>query len=86
MVCPTLHMRFCMALCAIAYFHTRMTADSAPREPPVLPSQATRPGQPLRLPGQTRVAPEEYTEFRNLGHGEIFNLDVDACAALAPAL
>ncbi|KAK9842235.1 hypothetical protein WJX81_001925 [Elliptochloris bilobata] len=50
----------------------------APREPPVLPSQATRPGQPLRLPGQTRVTPEEYREFRELGHGEIFNLDVDA--------
>ena len=57
----------------------------APREPPVLPSQATRPGQPLRLPGQTRVTPEEYREFRELGHGEIFNLDVDACAPpLAP--
>ena len=52
----------------------------------MLPSQAVRPGQPLRLPGQTRVTADEYREFRELGHGEIFNLDADACAALAPGL
>lgn len=33
---------------------------------------------PVKLPGQTRVSPEEYREFLNLGHGDIFNLDVDA--------
>lgn len=30
------------------------------------PSQA-RPDQPIKLPRQTRVAPEEYKEFINLG-------------------
>jgi 15-cis-phytoene desaturase len=44
--------------------------------PPVLPSQAA-PGQRVRLPGQSRVTPEEYREFLGLGHGEIFNLDID---------
>ena len=32
----------------------------------------------LRLPGQTRVAPEEYKSFLDLGHGKLFNLDIDA--------
>ena len=41
-----------------------------------LPSQA-KPGQAIRLPGQTRVAPEEYKEFLNLGHGELFEVDLD---------
>jgi len=44
--------------------------------PPVLPSQA-RPGQRVRLPGQSRVTQEEYREFLSLGHGEIFNLPID---------
>ncbi len=64
--------------------HKPETLRAGPREPAVLPSQATRPGQPLRLPGQTRVTPEEYREFRELGHGEIFNLEVDACAPARP--
>ncbi|KAK9820572.1 hypothetical protein WJX72_011768 [[Myrmecia] bisecta] len=46
------------------------------RGDPVLPSQAA-PGQPIRLPGQTRVTPDEYKEFLGLGHGEVFNLDID---------
>merc|ERR1719281_2195423 len=41
-----------------------------------LPLQAKR-GQLIRLPGQTRVAPEEYREFLALGHGGIFDLDLD---------
>ena len=45
--------------------------------PPVLPSQA-QPGQRIRLPGQARVDPAEYHEFLMLGHGGIFDLDVDA--------
>lgn len=44
--------------------------------PPALPSEAA-PGQRVRLPGQSRVTPEEYREFLGLGHGEIFNLDID---------
>jgi hypothetical protein len=47
-----------------------------PDLPPVLPSRA-RPGQRIRLPGQSRVTPEEYREFLSLGHGEIYNLDLD---------
>ena len=51
----------------------------------VLPSQATSLGQRIRLPGQTRVTPEEYKEFLDLGHGDIFQLDIDrqgnACQA-----
>ena len=38
---------------------------------------AALPGQPIKLPGQTRVTPEEYREFLSLGHGEIFDLDVE---------
>ncbi|KAK2077597.1 hypothetical protein QBZ16_004442 [Prototheca wickerhamii] len=45
-------------------------------EPPAFPSEAG-PTQPIKLPGQTRVTPEEYKEFLSLGHGEIFNLDID---------
>jgi len=40
------------------------------------PSQA-KPGQPIKLPGQTRVAPDEYKEFLSLGHGELFEVDLD---------
>lgn len=47
-----------------------------PDLPPALPSSAA-PGQRVRLPGQSRVTPDEYREFLALGHGEIFNLDVD---------
>ena len=46
----------------------------------VLPSQAGQ-GQPIRLPGQTRVTPDEYREFLGLGHGEIFDLDIDRSVA-----
>lgn len=48
-------------------------------DPGVLPSQATSAGQRIRLPGQTRVTPEEYKEFLDLGHGDIFQLDIDRC-------
>ena len=41
-----------------------------------LPSQAG-PQDLIRLPGQTRVSPEEYKEFLQLGHGNIFELDPD---------
>ncbi|KAL6747569.1 hypothetical protein V8C86DRAFT_1305393 [Haematococcus lacustris] len=42
----------------------------------VFPSQATG-SQYIKLPRQTRVTPEEYREFISLGHGEIFNLNLD---------
>lgn len=44
----------------------------------VLPSQAGT-SQLIRLPGQTRVSPEEYKEFLGLGHGDVFDLDPDRC-------
>ena len=46
-------------------------------EDAVFPSQ-WHPGLPMKLPGQTRVSPEEYREFLNLGHGDIFDVDLDA--------
>lgn len=49
-----------------------------PNDPGVLPSQATKEGQRVRLPGQTRVTPEEYKEFLGLGHGDVFHLDIDS--------
>ena len=42
----------------------------------MLPSQAGD-SQLIRLPGQTRVSPEEYKEFLGLGHGDVFDLDPD---------
>ena len=42
----------------------------------VLPSQAGDT-QLIRLPGQTRVSPEEYKEFLGLGHGDVFDLDLN---------
>ena len=44
----------------------------------VFPSQYV-PGKAIKLPRQTRVTPEEYKEFLALGHGEIFDLDMDRC-------
>lgn len=46
-------------------------------EDAVFPSE-WKPGLPLKLPGQTRVSPEEYKEFLSLGHGEIFSIDLDS--------
>lgn len=46
----------------------------------VLPSQAGA-SQLIRLPGQTRVSPEEYKEFLGLGHGDVFDLDPDRCCS-----
>lgn len=43
----------------------------------VFPSE-WKPGLPMKLPGQTRVSPEEYKEFLTLGHGEIFSIDLDS--------
>jgi hypothetical protein len=43
----------------------------------VFPSE-WQPGLPCKLPGQTRVSPEEYKEFLTLGHGEIFSIDLDS--------
>ena len=34
-------------------------------------------GKAIKLPRQTRVTPEEYKEFLALGHGEIFDIDLD---------
>jgi 15-cis-phytoene desaturase len=42
----------------------------------VWPSQANE-GQPIKLPRQTKVGPDEYKEFLALGHGEIFALDLN---------
>ena len=41
-------------------------------KPPALFLSPSRP-----TTAQTRVTPEEYKEFLSLGHGEIFNLDID---------
>ena len=49
---------------------------AAAAQPPALPSQAAQ-GQPIRLPGQARVDPAEYREFLMLGHGGVYELDVD---------
>lgn len=46
-------------------------------EDAVFPSE-WKPGLPIKLPGQTRVSPEEYKEFLSLGHGEIFSIDLDS--------
>ena len=54
-----------------------VSAEYDPNNPGVLPSQTTGPEQRIRLPGQTRVTPDEYKEFLSLGHGDIFNLDLD---------
>lgn len=35
------------------------------------------PTDPIKLPGQTRVDRDEYQEFLALGHGGIFDLDID---------
>lgn len=43
----------------------------------VFPSE-WKPGLPIKLPGQTKVSPEEYKEFLSLGHGDIFGLDLDS--------
>lgn len=53
-------------------------ASNLPRDEgnAVLPSQAGD-SQLIRLPGQTRVSPEEYKEFLGLGHGDVFDLDPD---------
>jgi hypothetical protein len=40
---------------------------------------AAAPGQPIKLPRQHNVDKEEYKEFLNLGHGEIFSLELDRC-------
>jgi hypothetical protein len=50
----------------------------------VWPSQDTGT-QPLKLPKQTRVGPEEYQEFLRLGHGEVFLLDLERCGAARAA-
>lgn len=47
------------------------------KEDAVFPSQ-WKPGLPIKLPGQTRVSPEEYKEFLSLGHGDVFDLDLDS--------
>lgn len=41
---------------------------------------AAGPSQPIKLPRQHNVDKDEYKEFLNLGHGEIFNLEVDRWA------
>jgi hypothetical protein len=45
-------------------------------EDAVFPSQ-WKHGLPMKLPGQTRVSPEEYREFLSLGHGEIYDIELD---------
>jgi hypothetical protein len=41
-----------------------------------------RAGQPIKLPRQHNVDKDEYREFLNLGHGDIFNLDLDRCGGV----
>lgn len=66
--------------CCIGCIMTVWTAGASnlPRDEgnAVLPSQAGE-HQLIRLPGQTRVSPEEYKEFLGLGHGDVFDLDPD---------
>ena len=45
-------------------------------EDAVFPSQ-WQPGLAIKLPGQTRVSPEEYREFLSLGHGDIYDINLD---------
>lgn len=51
--------------------------------PLVFPSEALKmeargdKGYHIKLPGQTRVAPDEYKEFLFLGHGAIFDIDIE---------
>ena len=41
------------------------------------------PADPIKLPGQTRVDRDEYQEFLALGHGGIFDLDIDRYSTAA---
>ncbi len=38
--------------------------------------ESAQAGQPIKLPGQTRVTPDEYHEFITLGQGGVFELDL----------
>jgi len=51
-------------------------ADALRNMDAAFPSAAA-PQQPIKLPRQHNVDKDEYREFLNLGHGEIFNLDLD---------
>lgn len=63
------------AACCFKPLHQPLCCSvcSLPLPPPLNPTP-----QLLTLPVQTRVSPEEYREFLALGHGEIFNLDLDS--------
>jgi hypothetical protein len=39
--------------------------------------EAAKPGQMIKLPGQTRVTPDEYHEFITLGQGGVYELDLE---------
>lgn len=39
--------------------------------------ESAGPRQAIKLPGQTRVTPEEYSEFTTLGQGGVYELDLD---------
>ena len=41
------------------------------------PPRRPGPTQAIKLPKQTRVTQDEYRAFLSLGHGEIFELDLD---------
>ena len=43
--------------------------------------ESAQAGQLIKLPGQTRVTPEEYSEFTALGQGGVYELDLDRCRA-----
>ena len=44
--------------------------------------EAAKPGQMIKLPGQTRVTPDEYHEFITLGQGGVYELDLERCVLL----
>ncbi len=46
------------------------------------PLPCPRHAQWIRLPRQMRVTQDEYREFLNLGHGEIFTLNMDRCVGI----
>lgn len=69
---PYIHLLCCVVLCCLF-----VQIAAAWRDVDASFPSAAGPQQPIKLPRQHNVDKEEYKEFLNLGHGEIFNLDLD---------
>lgn len=65
----------CMRAVQIQHFNQQYDPSTAG-----WPAEA-RPDQAIKLPGHIRVGNDEYREFLALGHGDIFDLDMDRCVA-----